>query len=146
VWAQVSLGCGLALLVVLGSLGVGAWAVQRKGQEVMDRAWKELRTTTERLKTVESTKALYRTNPGLSEMYATEGEFLKVAETWRPRLGDVPEQRPALEAMLKDRQLVQVHQNRSDGHETIRMKFTFATGAVLELESDQGKLTSLLLK
>lgn len=112
----------------------------------MDRAWKELRTTTERLKTVESTKALYRANPGLAETYATEGEFLKAAEGWRPRLGDVPEQRPPLGVMLRDRQLVQVHQNRSDGHETIRMKFRFATGAVLEMESDQGKLTGLLLK
>jgi hypothetical protein len=134
------------LLLVLGSLGAGAWAVHRRGQAVMDRAWKELRTTTERLKTVESTRALYRTNPGLAETYATEGEFLKVTERWRPRLGDVPEQRPPLEAMLRDRQLVQVHQNRSDGHETIRMKFRFATGAVLELESDQGRLTALLLK
>jgi hypothetical protein len=142
----VSLGCGIAFLLVVGSLAAGAFVVHQKGVAVMDRTWKELRTTTERLKTVESTKALYRTNPGLSETYATEGEFLKVVESWRPRLGDVPEGRPTLEAMLKDQQMVQVHKNRSDGHETVRMKFKFASGAVLEMETDQGKLTNLLLK
>ena len=48
--------------------------------------------------------------------------------------------------LLLDKQMLQVHENRTDGHETVRMKHTFPNGAVLELETDQGKLTDLLLK
>jgi hypothetical protein len=145
-WVQVGLGCAVLLLLVLGTLGLGGYLVYRKGTTVMDQAWKELRTTTERLRTAESAKALYRGNPGLAETYATEGEFLKVVEGWRSRLGVVPEKRPSLITLLKDRQTVQVHRNRSDGHETVRMKFKFASGAVLEMETDQNKLTNLLLR
>lgn len=145
-WLQISLGCSAALVVVLGSLAGVGYALYRKGTSVMERSWKELRTTTERLQTVESTKALYRGNPGLSETYPTEKEFLKTVETWRSRLGRIPEQPPSLRTLLGDKQMLQVHQNRSDGHETVRMKYTFPNGAVLEMESDQGKLTDLLLK
>jgi hypothetical protein len=146
VWMQVGLGCGVALVLMLAILAGGGYLVYRKGTGVMDRAWKELRTTTERLRTVESTRALYRGNPGLAEIYATEGDFLKVVEGWRPKLGDVPESRPSLRDLLRDQETVQVHRNSSDGHETVRMKFKFATGAVLVMETDQGKLTNLLLK
>lgn len=145
-WLQASLGCGTALLLVSGTLwGVGR-VVHRKGTQVMERSWKELRTTTERLQTVESSKALYRGNPGLSEVYPTEKDFLKQAEAWRPKLGRIPEQPPSLWALIRDKQLLQVHENRSDGHETVRMKYAFPSGAVLELETDQGRLTDLLLK
>jgi hypothetical protein len=145
-WSQVTLGCCAVLLVVLGILaGVGT-VIHRKGTIVMERSWKELRTTAERLRTVESTKALYRSNPGLSEIYATEGAFLKQAETWRPKLGDIPSSPPSLKVLFQGKPILQVHENRSDGHETVRMKYAFPSGVVLELESDQGKLTDLLLK
>lgn len=145
-WAQVTLGCGAALLLVAGAVAGAGYVVHRKGTLVLNRAWKELRTTTERLKTVESTKALYRGNPALSETYATEAEFLKTTEAWRPKLGDVPELQPSLRAFLKDPQLLQIHKNRSDGHETVRVRFKFASGAILVMESDQGKLTNLMLQ
>lgn len=145
-WVQITLAFSVALLVVLGTLAGVGHALYRKGTLVMDRSWKELRTTTERLRTVESARALYRGNPGLAEIYPTEGDFLKLAEKWRPKLGEVPEQPPALERLLVDKQMLQVHENRSDGHETVRMKYAFPNGAVLELETDQGKLTDLLLK
>ena len=145
-WLQIILGGSVALLVVLGTpVGVG-YVVHRKGTLVIDRAWKELQTTAERLRTVESARALYRGNPGLSEIYSTEGEFLKRAETWRPKLSEIPDQPPTLKMLVLDKQMLQVHENRSDGHETVRMKYTFRNGAVLELETDQGKLTDLLLK
>jgi hypothetical protein len=145
-WLQVALGCSLVLVVVAGAFGGVAYVLHRKGTVVMNRAWKELRKTTERLRTEESAKALYRDNPGLSEVYSTEGEFLKNAEAWRAKLSDIPDQPPPLATLLLDKQMLQVHENRSDGHETVRMKYTFLNGAVLELESDQGKLTDLLLK
>jgi hypothetical protein len=143
---QISLGCSLAVLVVVGTLAGVGYAIYRKGTSVMQRSWKELRTTVERLRTVESTKALYRGNPGLSEIYPTEKEFLKNAETWRPKLGDIPDQPTTLKTLFVNKQMLLVHENRSDGHETVRMKYTFPSGAVLELETDQGKLTDLLLK
>lgn len=146
VWVQVGLGCGLASVLMVGMVAGGAYVVYRKGTSVMDRAWKELQTTTERLRTAESTKALYRGNPGLSEIYATEGEFLKAVEGWRPKLGEIPSERPPLKSLLRDQQMVQVHRNLSDGHETIRIKYGFPSGAVLEMETDEGQLTNLLLK
>lgn len=145
-WRQAALGCGAALLVVLGTLGGVGYAVHRKGTAVLQRSWKELRTTTERLRTVESTKALYRANPSLSEIFPTEAGFLKQVEAWRPKLGEIPDQPPPLQEFLRGSQLLQVHENRSDGHETVRLKFTFRNGAVLEMETDQGRLTNLLLK
>jgi len=145
-WLQITLGCGVVLLVVLGTLGGVGYAMHRKGTAVMERSWKELRTVTERLRTVESTKALYRAHPALSEIYPTEGEFLKQVEAWRPKLGEIPDQPPPLKALLQGNRLLQVHENRSDGHETVRIKYAFRNGAVLEMESDQGRLTDLLLK
>jgi hypothetical protein len=145
-WMQISLGCSLALLVIVATLAGVGYVLFRKGTSVIERHWKELRTTTERLLTVESTKALYRGNPGLSEIYATEAEFLKSAETWRPKLSAIPDQPPTIKVLLADKQTLQVHENRSDGHETVRMKYTFPSGAVLEMETDQGKLTDLLLR
>ena len=145
-WTQISLGCGLVLLVVLGSMAGVGYVIHRKGTQVLERSWKELRTTVERLRTVESTRALYRGNPALSEIYATEKAFLKQAEAWRPKLSAIPDSPPGLKALLTNRQMLQVHKNRSDGHETVRMKYAFPGGAVLELETDQGKLTDLLLK
>jgi hypothetical protein len=146
VWVQILLGGVVVVLLVLGAIAGGGYLVYQKGTVVMDRAWKDLRTTAERLRTVESTRALYRGNPGLAEVYPTEGEFLKVVEAWRPKLGDVPAQRPPLLSLLKDSRTIQIHRNSSDGHETVRMKFKFASGGVLEMETDQDKLTSLLLK
>ena len=145
-WLRITLGCGVILMVVLGSSAGVGYALYRKGISVMDRSWKELRTTAERLRTVESAKALYRGNPGLAEIYLTEGEFLKNADLWRPKLSAIPDAPPSLRALLVDKQLLQVHENRSDGHETVRMKYTFPNGAVLEMETDQGQLTDLLLK
>jgi hypothetical protein len=145
-WMQITFGCSVAMFVLLGSLAGVGYVLFHKGTSVMERHWKELRTTTERLQTVESTKALYRGNPGLAEIYPTEGEFLKNAETWRPKLSAIPDQPPTLTSLLVDKQTLQVHENRSDGHETVRMKYTFANGAVLEMETDQGQLTDLLLK
>jgi hypothetical protein len=145
-WLQLTMGCSAALLVVSGALaGVGS-VLYRKGTAVMERSWRELQTTTERLQTQESAKALYRSNPALSEIYPTEGEFLKHVEAWRPKLSSIPATPPTLRRLLVDKQMLQVHENRSDGHETVRMKYTFPNGAVLELETDQEKLTDLLLR
>ena len=145
-WRRIALGCGVALLVGAGTLAGVAYALQRKGTEVLRRAWRELQLTTERLQTVESTRALYRGNPALSEIYPTEKEFLKYVETWRPKLEAVPIQPPPLLKLIGEKRMLQVHENRSDGHETVRMRYTFPSGAVLEMETDQGKLTDLLLK
>jgi len=145
-WTRFALGCGVSLLVVLGSVGGVGYAIHRKGVEVLNRSWKELRFTTERLRTVESTRALYRGNPGLSEIYPTEKEFLKKAESWRPKLEKIPDEPPPIKSLLGDKQMLQVHENRSDGHETVRMKYLFSNGTVLEMETDQGRLTDLLLK
>lgn len=145
-WMQIGFGCGAALLVVVGTLAGAGYVIHRKGTAVLNRAWKELRTTTERLKTAESTKALYRGNPALSEIYPTEKDFLKVTEAWRPKLGDVPEAQPSLRRLFVDPQLLQIHRNRSDGHETVRVRFTFGSGAILVMETDQGKLTNLMLQ
>ena len=145
-WTRLALGCGALLLVAVGCVGGIGYALYWKGARVLDRSWKELRFTTERLRTVESTRALYRGNPRLSEIYPTEKEFMKKAEGWRPKLGRVPDEPPPLLSVLRDRQLLEVHENRSDGHETVRMKYVFPNGAVLELESDQGRLTNLLME
>ncbi|HWQ10702.1 MAG TPA: hypothetical protein VN436_16390, partial [Holophaga sp.] len=134
------------LLVAAASAAVIGYSVQRKGAEVLRKSWRELRFTAERLQTVESSRALYRGNPALSEIYPDEKDFLKHAETWRPRLEPIPGEPPPLMALFRDRQLLQVHENRSDGHETVRMQYLFPNGAVLEMETDQGKLTDLLLK
>jgi len=145
-WLQITLGCGVTLLVVLGTLGGVGYAMHHKGTAVMERSWRELRTTTERLRTVESSKALYRANPALSEIYPTEGEFLKQVEVWRPKLGEIPDEPPPLAALLEGNRLLQVHENRSDGHETVRITYTFSNGVVVEMETDQGRITDLLLK
>jgi hypothetical protein len=145
-WAQIGVGCGAALLVLLATLAGGGYLVYRRGTQVMDRAWRDLRKTAERLQTPESTHVLFRTNPALTEIYPTEKDFMKAVETWRPRLGTVPAQCPPLQAIFRDPELIQVHQNRSDGHETIRIRYRFPSGAVLLMETDQGRLTNLLLQ
>lgn len=145
-WLKGVLGCGTLCLLVAGALSAGVWAVQRRGALVMDRAWRTLRTTVDRLGTPEQALALYHANPALSETYPTEEAFLKASEGWRPRLGKVPANRPPLRVLLQDPRLVQVHRNLSDGHETMRMAYRFSDGAVIELESDQGQLTWLVVK
>jgi len=110
-WAKVTMGCGIALLVVLVTCVSGlAWVANKAKRDpeglkhwVMDRAtekvrpdWDDFTGVVEQLRTAEGSHALYTGNPDLAQSWPKEADFLKEAESWRKSLPAVPPLGPEL--------------------------------------------------
>ena len=97
VWAKVLLGCGVAAVLALATcVGGGAYFFSRVSHAMKGREWTQLRTVSDALQTDEGTRLLYQQNPGLAADYATESDFLKAIQAWRPRLEPLPMEMPGL--------------------------------------------------
>lgn len=158
-WAKILLGClgGCFLLFVLliGScVGGAAWIARNGlpeaadsafGKAVLDEPWGELAKVVKALRTVEGTRELYHKNPGLAECFATEDDFLKAAEEWRPRLADFPERRPSLKELIREhegRGHSRTFKVQTDNQRTT-VDYQLPKGATIHLETESGKVVDL---
>jgi len=112
-WLKVSLGCGIAALILLCTCVGGtvylqqkikrdpqAFKQQIKGfvQAKIQDDWTFLRRSVEQIRTDEGAKAFYAANPKLIGQYPSESLFLEAVRSWRPDLQAVPEAIPDLES------------------------------------------------
>lgn len=142
IWGKVAIGCGAGFLCFV--LAVGAlvgWGV-RKATSTLDRGWAELHADVESLRTEAGAQALYRANPGLAQPYPTEADFLQAAALWRPKLGEVPRQRPELKALFRDGSF-RINSHQVDGKRLTSVNMRMSTGATLVVETENEKLTDL---
>lgn len=141
-WGKVLAGCGVALLLLVGScVGVAWWGMGKLSSKA-DQAWAEMDRTVRSLRTEEGSKALYHANPGLADAYPTEEEFLKAAEAWRGNLGEFPSHRPSL------RDLVEAkhgggHFSIDSRNDATRIDYQIPKGGRLHLVLESGKLVDL---
>jgi hypothetical protein len=144
-FGKVAIGCGSALLCFLLAIGAAVWLVFSKATQALDKGWATVHTQIHSLRTDEGVRTLYRENPGLAQTYATEAEFLKAAREWRPKLGDIPEQRPDLRKLLKEHTgagVVIKSRDSSEGKVMV-VNITMSTGATLVVELRDDKLVDI---
>jgi hypothetical protein len=113
VWLKVSLGCGIAALIVLCTCVGGSIYLQQKikrdpqafkqqikgfVQAKIKDDWTFLRRAVEQIRTDDVAKAFYAANPKLIEQYPSEALFLEVVKGWRPDLQPIPEAMPDLDS------------------------------------------------
>lgn len=138
---KVMIGCGSAFLCFLLGLGALVWFVVHKANTVLDRAWVQIHAEVAALRTDQGARALYRENPGLAQNYPTEEDFVKASAEWRKNLGDLPEKRPDLWALLSGKKPggVSLRSSDTDGNHTsfIRLRMTNGSTLVVELENDR---------
>ena len=140
---KLALGCGAGvLLILLTCLGFTGYGLH-KGAQAADRVWQQVATSVRQLRTDEGARALYRENPGLAESYPTEAAFLEAAATWRPKLAGVPEQRPDLKELFREGKGLAVDVRSRNGQEHLKLRYTVPSGAILRLETQEGRLTDL---
>ena len=145
VLGKVFIGCGAALFCFLLVLGSVAWLAMNRLSQALDRGWAQLRVEVDCLRTDQGVRSLYRDNPGLAQNYPMEEDFVKAAAEWRPKLGELPGQRPELKAILKHRGPTQVtfRSRDADGRSTFILHIELSTGATLVVERENDKLTDL---
>ena len=94
---KVAIGCGVALLVVIGGcvafIGVGASVV---GKQMQAKEWPQLRQLVRDLGSEDGAAGVYHSNPGLAGDFPSEEAFLKAAQAWRELLEPLPEEPPSL--------------------------------------------------
>jgi hypothetical protein len=105
-WAKVLLGCGVAVLLVLGACAGGtAWLVHKAKQDPegftkqalafainqIRPEWDAFRAAVALLGTDEGCRRLYRENPPLAQAHPTEEAFLAAAQAWRGSLEPLPD-------------------------------------------------------
>jgi len=110
-WAKITLGCGVAFLVVLVTCvsGVAIFANRfKKDPQGFERAalgmvvdkvrpdWEDLRAVVEALRTPEGCRRLYAANPSLTKRWPNESAFMEAASQWQKDLAPAPELTPEL--------------------------------------------------
>lgn len=141
---KLALGCALAFVVVVGgcvaAVGGAAWWGMKRGGELLDQAWGDLRDDLRKVQTDEGAADLYRDNPGLAERYPTQEDFLKASRGWRTRLAEVPEPSPDFKDALAQKGGLRF-QSRID-HDVKRtlLRYPLPQGGVLFIETKNGRL------
>lgn len=155
-WAKVVLGCcggcALVFVVIMASClglirsisknGIPAVIDKAVGSAFLDKAWTAMAHTVASLSTEQGTKDLYRTNPGLSETFPTEADFLAAAEEWRSRLGEFPSHRPPLGDLIRNQNGGTPFQINTNDSRT-RIDYQIPKGGMLHLELESGKLVDV---
>lgn len=145
-WAKVSLGCGvIALLMLVTCVGAGYWAF-RKGSAAIDGVWSEMHRTAEQVRTDEGARALYQANPRLADTYPTVEDFLQAVAEWRPRLGEIPAQRPDFKSLVDPKGGSGFKlDSRSESGQPQRVTIGFNTrgGGRLVMIQEDGKLVDI---
>jgi hypothetical protein len=110
-WAKISLGCGVAFLVVLVTcVGGIAYMANRAKKDpegfknrmvgfALDRMkpdWDDFRAVVEQIRTPAGCRALYAANPELAKTWPSEAEFVAAAAKWQKDLAPTPELSPDL--------------------------------------------------
>jgi hypothetical protein len=105
-WGKIAIGCGVTMLLVLGTCVGGGIYLSNKikkdpegfKKQVMGFAidkirpeWDDFRAVVEKLRTEEGCKALYAANPDLAKTWAKESDFLEAAKGWQKDLEPLPE-------------------------------------------------------
>lgn len=144
---KLALGCAIAFVVVVGGcvavVGGAAWWGMKRGGELLDQAWGDLRDDLRNLQTDEGAAALYRDNPGLAERYPTFEDFLKASRGWRTRLADIPDQRPDFQEVLARKGGLRFQTRIDRGVKRTLIRYPLAQGGVLFLETKDGRLVDL---
>ncbi|NWJ41927.1 MAG: hypothetical protein HXX12_13275 [Geothrix sp.] len=106
---KVLLGCGIAALLAFAACAVGgailgnmikkdpkAFEKRMEGfaEGLVRKDWERFRNLVDRLQSDEGAAGIYRSNPGLHQAYATEGQFLQAVRSWRPHLTPLPDKVP----------------------------------------------------
>lgn len=104
-WGKLLIGCGVVLLLVIGSCVGGVAYLSHKAKqdpEGMKRwamgfamdflkpEWQDLRTVIGQLRTDEDCRTLYQAQPDLAKAWPTVDAFLKDAQEWREQLPEMP--------------------------------------------------------
>ncbi len=142
VWGKVLVGCGVAMLLLLGSCVGVAWWGMGKLSEKADQAWAEMDQTIRSLKTELGTKALYQANPRLADTYPNEEDFLKAAEDWRGKLGEFPTRRPSIRDLVKEENGAG-HLKIDSRNDGTWIEYQIPKGGRLHLVMESGKVTDL---
>lgn len=145
-WATLGLGCGGALLFLLLTCASLAWLGIRKGLATMDQAWAQMRADVELMRTNDGARILYRTNPGLAETYPVEDDFVRAVALWRPRLGDIPPQRPDLKALMRRSSSLSLQRHQWGRRESVSLKFRFPSGDTLVMDTEEQKLVDIRIE
>ena len=155
-WAKISLGCcsGCVLVFILATVtcvsgahwiskhGVPEALDRAVGSAFLDKAWADMDRAVKALRTEAGTKAMYHANPGLSENFASEEDFLKAAEEWRTRLGDFPDRRPALGTLIRGNKGSH-HFNINTQNDRTRIEYQIPNGGMLYLDVESGKFVDV---
>lgn len=142
-WTKILAGCGLALLLLLGTCGGLLWWGIQRGSAAMDQVWAEMVRDVEALRTEAGARRLYHENPGLVRNYPTEEDFLKASAAWRDRLGEIPLQRPTLRELFQGKVGgFSIHSR----NEQRRVTYRFPKGGRLVLEWERDSLVDLRME
>jgi hypothetical protein len=130
---KVLLGCGIALLLILVTCGVGgailgnmikkdpkAFEARVEGfaKGLVQKDWTRMRALVDQLQTDEGAKALYQANPGLRQAHPSEDQFLQAVRAWRPRLAPLPEEAPVRKHGRRHRHRQEEEPTQEDSTET----------------------------
>ena len=147
-WGKILLGCGILVVLALGSCVAGAVWISHKAKQdpegvkrwamgfAMDflrPEWEDLRTTVDQLRTDEGCTTLYKAQPALAKQWVTLEDFLKEAKDWRDQLPELPAEPPA--DLLERNEL---SLNNQFGGET-RLVFHKKGGIRIELVWDRAR-------
>lgn len=136
IWAKISMGCGIAALVVLATCVAGvATCGHAIGSAMNGPEWGQLRAAVEQLGTDEGVKSLYEANPALKSAYPTEENFLQAAKEWRPRLEPLPPQMPSVFTGK-----ISENVNVSGGFRKVELGYTNGKGAKIASRWENGRL------
>ena len=95
-WLKILGGCGLLVVLLLGScVGLAAWGFH-KASTLGAAQWPAYVATVKALEDPASTKSLYEANPALQKSYPDEAAFEQEVAAWRPAIQTPPDQMPSI--------------------------------------------------
>ena len=112
-WAKFGLGCGIALVLGMGTCAGGCVYLKHRVEKDPDglkrsvlgfvkqfiqEDWEDLRRMVDQLGSDDGSRGLYRSAPGLKASFPTEEGFVEASRRWRPALEPLPAEIPDLEA------------------------------------------------
>ena len=153
IWGKFLVGCGILLLLLIGScVGFAYWAAHsgknyfaEKVNKALERPWDMLVAVVDAIQTDEGAAKLYRDNPALTNDYPTEADFLRNAAIWRAKVADLPRTPPSLTEL--DRNDFQLNSSRGVGknrvnsleisyktHDEIKIRLHWDDNKLVEVE------------
>jgi hypothetical protein len=136
---KIAIGCGVALLVVIGgcvvSLGSCAAAM---GRTMQANEWPQLRQMVEALGSDAGAAGVYQANPGLAADYPSEEAFLSAAKAWRPKLEPLPAEPPSV---FTGRMSLNISVN--NGRRSAELGYRNGRGATVTGRWEDGRLVGL---